>query len=396
MTKLKTLHHVDVKGKRVLVRVDFNVPLDESGKVTDTTRLEAALPTIQHLLDDGARVILKSHLGRPDPDNPDPKLKMDEVAIAFSELLGRPVKKMDECVGSEVKKTAMALKDGEVMMLENTRFYHEEKKNDLKFSKELADLGEVFVNDAFGTAHRAHASTHGVTEHLPSHAGFLLQKEIEVLHPLLADLGGPLVLIVGGAKIDTKIGILQNFMEKADIFLVGGGLANTFLYSAGFDVGDSLCQEDKRGLAQEIMLEAEKYDEKFFLPEDVVVASEISDTAETLVLPAEDVTGDMKILDIGARTIDKYIAAIEEAGIVVWNGPMGLYEKTPFARGTREIAKAVARTKATTILGGGDTIDAIKRFGHDFIDFDHVSTGGGAMLEFLEGKVLPGIEAVME
>ncbi len=396
MKQLKTLHHADVKGKRVLVRVDFNVPLDDKGKITDTTRLEAALPTIKHLLDDGARVILKSHLGRPDPDKPDPKLKMDEIAKELSKLLGKPIKKVDECVGPKVKKAAMALKDGEVLMLENTRFYHEEKKNDLKFAKELADLGEVFVNDAFGTAHRAHASTHGVTEHLPSHAGLLLEKEIEVLTPLLADLEGPLVLIVGGAKIDTKIGILKSFVEKADIFLVGGGLANTFLYSAGFDVGESLCQEDKREVAQEIMLEADKYDEKFFLPEDVVVASEISDTAQTLMLPVEDVTGDMKILDIGLHTLEKYIKVIEEAEIVVWNGPMGLYEKTPFARGTREIAKAVARTKATTILGGGDTIDAVKKFGHDFIDFDHVSTGGGAMLEFLEGKVLPGIEAVME
>ncbi len=396
MKKLKTLHHADVKGKRVLVRVDFNVPLDEKGKVTDTTRLEAALPTIQHLLDDGARVILKSHLGRPDPDKPDPKLKMDEIAKEFSKLLDKPVKKLDECVGSKVKKAAMALKDGEIMMLENTRFYHEEKKNDLKFAKELADLGEIFVNDAFGTAHRAHASTHGVTEHLPAHAGLLLEKEIEVLTPLLDDLDGPLVLIVGGAKIDTKIGILQSFVEKADIFLMGGGLANTFLKASGFDVGESLCQDDKRDTAQEIMLEADKYGEKFYLPSDVVVASEISDTAQTLILPVEDIAGDMKILDIGLDTLETYIRIIEEAEIVVWNGPLGLYEKTPFARGTREIAKAVAKTNATTILGGGDTIDAVKKFGHDFIDFDHVSTGGGAMLEFLEGKVLPGIEAVME
>ncbi|MBT5016660.1 phosphoglycerate kinase [Candidatus Peregrinibacteria bacterium] len=396
MKQLKTLHHADVKGKRVLVRVDFNVPLDAKGKVVDATRLEAAVPTIQHLLDEGARVILKSHLGRPDPDKPDPKLKMDKVAKEFSKLLGKPVKKVDECVGAEVVKAAKALKNGEIMMLENTRFYHEEKKNDLKFAKQLAELGEVFVNDAFGTAHRAHASTHGVAQYLPSHAGFLLQREIEVLTPLLEGLESPLVLIVGGAKIDTKIGILKSFIEKADIFLVGGGLANTFLKASGYDIGDSLCQDDKLEVAQEIMLEADKYDEKFYLPSDVTVASEISDTAQTLVLPVEDVAGDMKILDIGARTLDRYIAAIEKAEIVVWNGPLGLYEKTPFARGTREIAKAVARTKATTILGGGDTIDAIKQFGHDFIDFDHVSTGGGAMLEFLEGKVLPGIEVVME
>lgn len=396
MKKLKTLHGIEVKGKRVLVRVDFNVPLDENGNVTDQTRLLEALPTIRHLLNEGARVILKSHLGRPDPDTPDPKLKMDKVAGEFSKILGQPVKKLDGCVGQEIKKTVMAMKNGEVLMLENTRFYHEEKKNDLKFCKELAELGDIFVNDAFGTAHRTHATTFGITKHLPSYAGFLLQKEIEALDPLLEGLSGPMVLIMGGAKIDTKIGILKNFMEKADIFLVGGGLANTFLKASGYDIGASLCQDDKIDVAREIMLESEKYGEKFLLPDDVVVASEISDSAETLVVPIEDVEGDMKILDIGPETIERYRFAIERAEIVVWNGPIGLYEKEPFARGTREIAKAVAQTKATTILGGGDTIDAIKKFGHYFSSFDHVSTGGGAMLEFLEGKVLPGIEAVME
>ncbi len=396
MTSLKTLHDTDVKGKRVLVRVDFNVPLDDKGNVTDATRLEAALPTVQHLIDGGARVILKSHLGRPDPENPDPKLKMGKVAQAFSELLGKPVKKLDSCVGPEVEKAIKAMKDGDVVMLENTRFYHEEKKNDVKFAKELAALGDLFVNDAFGTAHRAHASTAGVAEHIPAHAGFLLQKEIEALTPLLEDLEGPLVLAVGGAKIDTKIGILKNFTEKADIFLVGGGLANTFLYASGFDVGDSLCEEDKMEIAQEIMLEADKNEERFYLPEDVVVANEISDNAMVEIVPIRDVEMGLKILDIGPATIEAYVEAIMGAQIVVWNGPMGLYEKKPFVRGTREIAKAVAKTKATTILGGGDTIDAIKRFGHDAVDFDHVSTGGGAMLEFLEGKVLPGIEVVME
>lgn len=396
MKKLKTLHGVEVKGKRVLVRVDFNVPLDDDGNVTDKTRLLEALPTIRHLLSEGARVILKSHLGRPDPDNPDSKLKMDKVANEFSKIINQPVKKLDTCVGSDVKKAVMSMKNGEILMLENTRFYREEEKNDLKFCEELAELGDIFVNDAFGTAHRAHATTHGITKHLPSYAGFLLQKEIEALNPLLEGLSGPMVLIVGGAKIDTKIGILKNFMEKADIFLVGGGLANTFLKAAGFDIGASLCQDDKIEVAREIMLESEKYGEKFLLPDDVVVASEISDSAETLIVPIEDVAGDMKILDIGPETIKRYKFAIERAEIVIWNGPVGLYEKDPFTRGTREIAKAVAQTKATTILGGGDTIDAIKKFGHDFLDFDHVSTGGGAMLEFLEGKVLPGIEAVME
>lgn len=396
MKNLPTLKDVDVKGKRVLVRVDFNVPFSD-GSISDSTRLEAALPTVRHLLDQGARVILMSHLGRPDPENPDSSLKMDSVAEAFSELLELPVKKLDACIGPDVEKVVNSMADGEIVMLENTRFFIGEKKCDSTFSEGLAALGDLFVNDAFGTVHRPHASTAGVASLLPSYAGFLLEKEIKALTPLLENPEHPLLLIAGGAKIDTKIGIIKNFLHKADVFIIGGGLANTFLYAEGFDVGESLYEPDKLEVAQEIMLDAETHKEKFMLPEDVIVADEIGETALTLDIPVEDVELNMKILDVGIRTIAKYVEAIKKAKVIVWNGPVGLYEMKPFERGTREIAKAVSEATAagaTSILGGGDTIDAIKRFGHSFDEFTHVSTGGGAMLEFLEGKKLPGIEVL--
>lgn len=394
MISLNTLADVNVKAKRVLLRVDFNAPLDDDGKITDLTRLEASLPTVKHLLKQGGRVILMSHLGRPDPDEIDPHLRLDEVAKAFAKLLKKPVKKLDACIGPKVQKAVMAMKNGEVLMLENTRFYKGEKKSEPGFTKELASLGEIFVNDAFGAAHRADASTSGLAQHLPAYAGLLLEAEIAALSPLLHSPKRPMVLIVGGAKIDTKIGVLKNFMEKTDTFLIGGGLANTFLYSEGYDVGQSLCEKDKRDVAQEIILEAEKHHERFMLPSDVIVADEIRKDAKTLDIPIEDVESSLRILDIGSQTIQRFVKVIEKAATIVWNGPPGLYEMKPFARGTRAIADAVARAKGTTILGGGDTIDAIKKFGHTFDEFDHVSTGGGAMLEFLEGKVLPGIEAV--
>lgn len=393
---IPTLHGLDVRGKRVLVRVDFNVPFDE-GKISDTTRLEAALPTVQHLVKSGARVILMSHLGRPDPENPDPMLQMSPVGTAIGTLLGQSVITLGGCVGSDIEAHVNSMKDGEVVMLENTRFFAGEKKNDPDFSKGLAALGDLFVNDAFGTVHRAHASTVGVAELLPSYAGFLLEKEINALTPLLEHPEHPLLLIAGGAKIDTKIGILKNFLDKADLFIIGGGLANTFLFAEGFDVGASLYEPNKLEVAREIMLSAEAHREKFLLPSDVIVADEISETALTLDIPVEDVEMEMKILDVGSLTVARYVEAIKEAKVIVWNGPVGLYEMTPFARGTQIIAKAISEATAsgaTSILGGGDTIDAIRRFGHLFDEFTHVSTGGGAMLEFLEGKELPGIEAL--
>lgn len=391
---IQTLQNVEVQGKRVLLRVDFNVPLDDDGRITDATRLEASLPTVKHLVERGARVILMSHIGRPDPEHQDPHLKTDAVAKAFGDLLDKPVLKVDGCVGPEVEAVVEAMKDGDVMMLENTRFFKGEKKSDPEFTKALARLGDLFVNDAFGTAHRADASTAGLADYLPAYAGLLLQREIDALTPLLQGAARPLVLIVGGAKIDTKIGVLKNFIEKADTFLIGGGLANTFLYAQGLDVGQSLCEKEKVDVAKEIMDAAAAHHEKFVLPEDVIVSTEIRKDARTQDIPATEVHGEMRILDIGSRSIEKFVRLIESAATVVWNGPPGLYEMKPFERGTRMLAKAVSQTKATTIIGGGDTIDAIKKFGHSFDEFDHVSTGGGAMLEFLEGKHLPGIEAV--
>jgi phosphoglycerate kinase len=391
--QLKTIRGVDVKGKRVLVRVDFNVPLDDEGKVTDGTRLEESLPTLRYLAAHGAKIILASHLGRPDPAAFDPLLKMDEVARAFSELWGSEIQKVNDCIGFEVIEAIERLSEGEIVLLENTRFYVEEEQNDPEFSKKLAELADLYVNDAFGTAHRAHASTVGVTEYLPPYAGFLLEKEIAALAPLLEHPARPMVLIVGGAKIDTKIGVLKRFIDKADTFLVGGGLANTFLFAEGYDVGASLCQKDKASLAQEIMMECEAHQEKFLIPHDVVVADEVSETAQTLDIPLEDVEGGMRILDIGSLTVDRYVNALKGAKTIVWNGPLGLCEMKPFSKGTQKIAEAVASMtgEATTILGGGDTLDAIKRCGISGDRFTHVSTGGGAMLEFLEGKVLPGI-----
>lgn len=386
-------------GRRVLVRVDFNVPMDEDGKITDTTRLEESLPTVRHLISEGAKVILLSHLGRPKTGRrreENAEFSLKPVAAAFSELLGRPVSFSEDCVGPVAQAAVIGLKSGEVILLENTRFYDGEVKNDPNFVKELAALGDIFVSDAFGTVHRAHASTVGVAALLPSYAGFLLEREIRALTPLLDGAARPLVLIVGGAKIDTKIGVLKHFLTKADFFVVGGGLANTFLAAQGHDVGASLCERNKIKTAQEILAEGGT---RFLLPEDVVVADEISDTAETLNIPVEDVELDMRILDMGRHTVARYVETILKAKTIIWNGPVGLYEMKPFEQGTREIAKAVAAATtmgAVTVLGGGDTIDAIKKFGHSPDEFTHVSTGGGAMLEFLEGKILPGIAAVMK
>lgn len=412
---LRTLADMAGSGKaggladrRVLVRVDFNVPMEEGGKITDTTRLEESLPTVQYLVGQGAKVILLSHLGRPRPggsagSEENAEFSLRPVGAAFSELLGKPVGFVEECVGPKAEKAVRAMNNGKVILLENTRFHKGEEKNDPNFAKQLAALGEVFVSDAFGTVHRAHASTVGVAAYLPSYAGLLLEKEIRALTPLLKNPAHPVVLIVGGAKIDTKIGVLKNFLNKADTFIIGGGLANTFLAGEGYDVGASLYEKDKVEVAQEILLASEKAavggdgKERFLLPQDVVVADEAKEDAEVLDIPVEDVELDMRILDIGRLTTARFVEAILRAKTIIWNGPVGLYEMKPFERGTREITKAVAaatKKGAVTVLGGGDTIDAIKKFGHSPADFTHVSTGGGAMLEFLESKTLPGIAAL--
>lgn len=387
---LRSVKDVAVKDKKVFLRVDFNVPLKEDGSVSDNTRILKTLPTIDYLLQEGAAIVIASHLGRPKGKIVE-ALRLTGVAEELGKLLNRPVKKMDDCIGAEVSRAKKELQPGEILMLENLRFHVDETDNIMQFAKILAEDCDLFVEDAFGCVHRAHASTEGIAHFLPAYAGLLLKKEVSALKEAFQAQKKPLVLIMGGAKIDTKIGVLRNFLHKADTFLIGGGLANTFLYARGFDIGASLCEKDKAPLAREIMLEAEKYKERIILPNDVKVASEAADNAEVVDLPVEDVEGDMKIFDLGKISLQRFKEVIESAGAIVWNGPVGYFECKPFEEGTRVIAEAVAKSKAKTIIGGGDTLEALTRFNIAEDNFSHVSTGGGAMLEFLEGKVLPGL-----
>lgn len=389
----KSVRDIDVRNKRVLVRVDFNVPLDGEGRITDRTRIEAALPTIQYLLEQPAAVILMSHLGRP--KGVDEGLRLNVVADALSELLGRPVKKVDDCVGPEVKAAAEALQPGEVLLLENLRFHKEETENDPAFAQELASLADVYVNDAFGAAHRAHASTEGVTRYLPAVAGFLVAKEIEVIGGALENPERPFVAVLGGAKVKDKIGVIRNLLTKVDVLLVGGGMAYTFLKAKGYEVGRSLLDSERIELAAELMKEAEARGVRFLLPVDIVVADDFRNDAATQVVPADGIPADWEGLDIGPETRKLFAAEIEAAKTVIWNGPLGAFEMPAFAEGTRSIAEAMARTKAKTIIGGGDSAAAVQQFGLAGA-MDHISTGGGASLEFIEGKVLPGIAALQD
>ncbi|MFT7184098.1 MAG: phosphoglycerate kinase [Oceanicoccus sp.] len=392
LMQLKTIQDLDLKGKRVLIRADLNVPL-KNGQVQDDTRIQALIPTLKLCVDKGAKVILMTHLGRPKGAVVD-SLKTDVLLEGLEELSGKKISKVDGCVEDFVSIAVDSLEEGEVLLLENTRFYPEEKYNDSEFSKKLAGLADLYINDAFGAAHRAHASTQGVTEYLPSYAGLLMAREVEVLSQVLGSPKGPVCLLVGGAKIDTKIGVLQHFLKVADYFLIGGALANTFLAAEGFDVGSSLYQEDKIQVARDFLLSAESKREFVYLPVDVIVADEISNDAEALDIKPEGVEGSMKILDLGSLTIETFKKCIAEAGTIIWNGPMGLYEFAPFEAGTREIVKAIVESNADSIVGGGDSIDAIKKYGYGQKDFTHISTGGGAMLEFLEGKKLPALVAL--
>ncbi|MEZ4087033.1 MAG: phosphoglycerate kinase [Candidatus Gracilibacteria bacterium] len=392
--KIRSIKSVDVDNKKVLIRVDFNVPL-ENGQVSDDTRIKATLPTLQHLIDNRAKIIIITHLGRPEGKVVE-ELRLDPVAKKLAELLGKEVKKVNDCIGPEVESAIEELQPGHLLLLENVRFHAEETDNSEEFSKKLAALADLMVIDSFGTAHRAHASTYGAAKLLPAYGGFLIEKEIQALSQVMHDVERPLTIIMGGAKIETKIGIMRKFVSQADHFLVGGGLGNTFLAAEGFDVGESLYEEDKKGVAQEILLEAEALKDQFHIPTDVVVADEVKEDAKKLDIPAEDVMGDMKILDIGINTIKKFEEVIAKSKTIVWNGPLGLFEMDAFSRGTRHIAIAVANSEAKTIIGGGDTIDAIKDFGIELEKYDHVSTGGGAMLQFLEGEELPGIEVIRE
>lgn len=389
-----TVRDIDVKGKRVLVRVDFNVPLDDEGKITDDTRIRAALPTIRYLLDRGAKVILASHLGRPKGQRKD-EFSLAPVAMRLEELLKQSVRKLDDCVGDQVSAAVASMKNGDIVLLENLRFHQEEEANDEGFAKALAALADIYVNDAFGTAHRAHASTAGVAEFLPGVAGFLMEKEIDVMGKALSAPERPFVAILGGAKVKDKVGVISNLIEKVDSLIVGGGMAYTFLKAKGLEIGKSIVDLEKLDLAKELMEKAKAMGVKFLLPVDVVVADRFAEDADVKVVGVSEIPQDWQALDIGPKTREEFSREIAEAKTVVWNGPMGVFEMKPFAEGTRRIAQALADSEAVTIVGGGDSAAAIEEMG--FADkMTHVSTGGGASLEFLEGKVLPGVAALMD
>ncbi len=387
----KTVKDIEVAGKRVLVRADFNVPLNEAGEITDDTRIRAALPTIEYLRNQGAMVILCSHLGRPKGKVVE-AMRLTPVARRLSELLKAPVTKTENCIGSEVERVAAAMKPGDVVLLENLRFHAAETENDPDFAKQLAGIADVYVNDAFGTAHRAHASTEGVAHYLPAVAGFLMERELAFLGKALAEPTPPFVAILGGAKVSDKIGVIENLLPKVDYLIVGGGMANTFLKAQGREVGESLVEDDKLDLAKDLLKRAGS---KLVLPVDVVVADRFAADAEHNTVAIDKVPDTWRILDIGPKSVERFQNTLQTAKTVVWNGPMGVFEFPTFAAGTVAIAKALAGTTATTIIGGGDSAAAVKQAGLTE-SMTHISTGGGASLEFLEGKVLPGVAALQD
>jgi phosphoglycerate kinase len=390
MFNKKTIRDIQFKGKKVLVRVDFNVPLKD-GVVGDDTRIRAALPTIQYLLDGGAAVILCSHLGRP-KGGPDPKYSLKPVAEYLGKLIKAPVTFAEDCIGPVAEAAAAALKPGGVLVLENTRFYPGEEKNDLELAQKLASLADVFVNDAFGTAHRAHSSTEGVARYLPAVAGFLMEKEIQYLGAAIEDPKRPFVAILGGAKISDKIGVIKNLLAKADVILIGGGMANTFLAAKGLKMADSLVEAEAVATAAELLAIGGS---KLVLPVDLALANAFDAAAEKKVVPTGDVPDGWRVLDIGPKTVKAFKKVISTAGTVVWNGPMGVFEFPAFAEGTYGVAKAVAASGAISVIGGGESVAAIQQSGlADKIT--HISTGGGASLEMLEGLVLPGLAALQD
>ena len=390
MFNKKTIRDIDVKGKKVVVRVDFNVPTKD-GKVGDDTRIRAALPTIDYLLDRGAAVILCSHLGRP-KGGPDPKYTLKPVADYLGQLMGKPVVFAEDCVGPAAEAAAKALIPGQVLVLENTRFHPEEEKNDLDLARQMASLADVYVNDAFGTAHRAHSSTEGVARFLPGVAGFLMEKEIKYLGQAIADPKRPFVAILGGAKISDKIGVIKNLLGKADVILIGGGMANTFLAAKGLAMADSLVEAEALETAKKLLATGGG---KLHLPVDLVLGDKFDAEAQLKVVPTGDVPAGWRVLDIGPETVAAFANVLSGAGTVVWNGPMGVFEFPRFAEGTYGVAKAVAASEAVSIVGGGDSVAAIQQSGlADKIT--HISTGGGASLEMLEGLELPGLAALQD
>ncbi|WP_163970496.1 phosphoglycerate kinase [Oceanobacillus halotolerans] len=387
----KTLQDVDLQGKKVFCRVDFNVPM-KNGKVTDDTRIKAALPTINYLAEQGAIIILASHLGRPKGEVVE-ELRLDPVAERLSDLIGKDVVKTDAVYGSEVNEALSQINNGDILLIENVRFEAGEEKNDPELAKHFADMAEIYVNDAFGAAHRAHASTTGVAEKLPAVAGFLMEKEINVLGKALENPDRPFTAIIGGAKVKDKINVIDNLLDKVDNLIVGGGLAYTFIKAQGHEIGKSLLEEDKIELAKDFMQKAKDKGVHFVLPVDAVVADDFSESANTKIVPIEEIPADWEALDIGPETRGKYGQLVAESNLVIWNGPMGVFEYNAFAGGTRSVAESLANTKGYTVIGGGDSAAAVEKFGFAE-EMDHVSTGGGASLEFMEGKVLPGVKAL--
>lgn len=390
----KILSDLDVAGKKVLVRVDFNVPQDAEGNITDDNRMVAALPTIQYLLDHEAAVILMSHLGRPKGE-PNPKYTLKPIAKHLEELLGKPVAFAEDCIGPAAEEAAKKLETGSVLLLENLRYHKEEEKNNLEFAEKLASLADLYVNDGFGVSHRAHASVEGVTHFLPSAAGFLLEKEIRFIGDAVNNPEHPFTAIIGGAKVSDKIGVIVNLLGKVDTLLIGGGMANTFLAARGIPMGKSLVENDKIEEAKRIMAEASVKNVKILLPVDLVMAAEFKPDSVYEVSALDDLNQDYMALDIGPETCKLYADAVKDAKLVVWNGPMGVFEMDAFCKGTEAVAKAVADSNAVSIVGGGDSVAAIKKIGLED-KISHISTGGGASLEYLEGKVLPGVEALDE
>lgn len=388
----KSIKDIDVQGKKVFCRVDFNVPMQD-GKVTDDTRIRAALPTIQLLIEKGAKVILASHLGRPKGSVKE-ELRLTPVAARLSELLGKDVKKTDEAYGEAVQAEIGQMKDGDVLLLENVRFYPGEEKNDPELAKAFAELADVYVNDAFGAAHRAHASTEGIAKHIPAVAGLLMEKELEVLGKALSNPERPFTAIIGGAKVKDKIGVIDNLLDKVDNLIIGGGLAYTFIKAQGYEIGQSLLEEDKIELAKSFMDKAKEKGVNFLMPVDAVIAQEFSPDTEAKVVDIDAIPADWQALDIGPKTAKLYEDTIKNSKLVIWNGPMGVFEFDKFAGGTKAVAEALANAENTySVIGGGDSAAAVEKF--DLADkMSHISTGGGASLEFMEGKELPGVVAL--
>ena len=390
----KTVRDIDLKGKKVFVRCDFNVPMDKEQNITDNTRIIAALPTIRYLLEQNCKIILASHLGRPKGEFK-PEFSLKPVAKELSKLLDREVIMAKDVIGEDAMKKASELKEGEILLLENVRFHREETDNDPEFSKKLASMAEIYVNDAFGTAHRAHSSTTGIASYLPAVAGFLIEKELKFLGEAVNNPARPFMAILGGAKVSDKIGVIDSLLDKVDTLMIGGGMAYTFFKAQGYEVGNSICELDKLDLAKELMEKAKNKGVNLMLPVDTKIGKEYKEDTESKTVKYTEIPADWEGFDIGEETIKIYSEELQKAKTVVWNGPLGLFEFPQFAIGTDEIAKVLANLDATTIIGGGDSAAAVKKAGLED-KMTHISTGGGASLEFLEGKKLPGIEALMD